>query len=557
MEFDYQDGVGATLSYDTCSHPNRPAALPCESLTVPEVFRRAGFAVTTSAGAPVPLTGAQADALWSNMEMHDAMQVYWSHYAPLAQWAVWVFTAGRHEWGTGLGGIMFDDIGTEHRQGTAIFNDSFISDLPVGDPAPAASVERLRFWTTVHETGHAFNLAHAWQKSMIYLGRGPWIPLVDDPEARSFMNYPYGVTGGEASFFSDFEFRFTDDELLFLRHAPERFVRQGDALWFDHHGFQQANVLPTPTFSLEVRANREEPEFEFLEPVTLELKLTNTSSKPQVVDRLSLMPDGAITVVTKRDGEPARQLLPFAVFCQRPELEVLQPGEAIYEPLQVSASPAGWAIAQPGAYTVQAALTLPEEEDIVSRPLRIRVHAPVDVQEERLAADFFSDDVARALAFGGTRLAHAVETLMEAAERLPDRKVAVHANLGLGRSVANEYKLIAEDPAEPRHPLGIKVEAPLDEEAKSRLSDALTRAPERAAESLGHVRYRRRIEAFGRWLADRGDPEAGADELEEGIETLAAREIHGRRVREEVLTEMRQLRDTLHPKNRKGAQRTK
>jgi len=135
--------------------------------------------------------------------------------------------------------------------------------------------------------------------------------------------------------------------------------------------------------------------------------------------------------------------------------------------------------------------------------------------------------------------------------------VDVHANLGLGRSVANEYKLIAEDPADARHPLGIKVEAPIDEEARSRLADALTRTPERAAESLGHVRYRRRVEAFGRWLAERADPEAGAEEVGVGIATLSGRQVRGRRVKEEVLQEMRQMRDSLLPKNRKGGQRTK
>ncbi len=34
------------------------------------------------------------------------------------------------------------------------------------------------------------------------------------------MNYPYGVAGGESAFFADFEYRFSDGELLFMRHAP-------------------------------------------------------------------------------------------------------------------------------------------------------------------------------------------------------------------------------------------------------------------------------------------------------------------------------------------------
>ena len=30
-----------------------------------------------------------------------------------------------------------------------------------------------------------------------------------------------------------------------MRHAPERFVQQGNALWFDHHAFEET-APPTP-----------------------------------------------------------------------------------------------------------------------------------------------------------------------------------------------------------------------------------------------------------------------------------------------------------------------
>ena len=47
------------------------------------------------------------------------------------------------------------------------------------------------------------------------------------------MNYPFRVAGGQSAFFADFEYRFSDQELLFMRHAPERFVQMGAADWFD------------------------------------------------------------------------------------------------------------------------------------------------------------------------------------------------------------------------------------------------------------------------------------------------------------------------------------
>ena len=97
------------------------------------------------------------------------------------QWALWTFFAEQHDMGAGLGGIMFDDIGPNHRQGTAIFTDTFIRNAPTGDPNPAAWRQRMQYWTAIHEMGHAFNLAHAWQKAL----GSPWIPLANEPEARS------------------------------------------------------------------------------------------------------------------------------------------------------------------------------------------------------------------------------------------------------------------------------------------------------------------------------------------------------------------------------------
>ncbi len=172
FEFDSADGTVAVTAVQTHAHPNRPATLPNQNLSIETAFSRAGFNVKkTGSDSIVPLTGAGTDAQWSDSEMHDAMQTYWSRFANTAQWSMWTFFAWQHAscpsegiTPDNLGGIMFDDIGPNHRQGTAIFNGSFIRNAPAGDPAAAAWVQRMRFWTAVHEMGHSFNLAHSWQK---------------------------------------------------------------------------------------------------------------------------------------------------------------------------------------------------------------------------------------------------------------------------------------------------------------------------------------------------------------------------------------------------------
>jgi hypothetical protein len=479
FEFDAAEGVTPVLSYDTGSHPNRPASLPVQNLSIATVYRRAGFDVSISGGGDiVPIAEALADAKWNDTEMHDAMQAHWTKFANAPQWALWVFFASLHEMGTGLGGIMFDDIGPNHRQGTSLFLDSFIKD-PKGDPTPAAFVNRMIFWTACHEMGHSFNLAHSWQKA---LGVS-WIPLANEPLARSFMNYPYNVPGGTTAFFSDFEFRFSDGELLFMRHAPFRFVEQGNAAWFDHHGFQQADFSPEPKFSLTIECPTTANAFEFLEPVVVHLTLKNISGQPQLVDENLLATADCMTLIIKKRGRPARELLPYSQRCFKKNQIVLQPnGERKDSVFLVGRN--GWDIAEPGYYTVQASIDI-SGEDIVSQPITIRVAPPRGYDEEYVAQDFFSDEVGRVLNFDGSRyLESANSTLLQVVDQLPKSKAAIHSRVALAAPKTSQYKLLDFEGEIHR----LKVGKPDHREASELLSVLVKDAPAAVA-TLGQVDY--------------------------------------------------------------------
>jgi hypothetical protein len=548
VDFEIDCAAGATpvLQIDTHAHPNRPPTLPAETLTVQKVFERAGFTVTTSSGGNiVPLSLAGANAKWSDTEMHDAMQVYWSKFANKAQWAMWVFIASLHEQGTSLGGIMFDDIGPNQRQGTAMFVDSFIKNAPPGDPSPAAWAARMKFWTTCHEMGHCFNLAHSWQKS---LGT-PWIPLVNEPEARSFMNYPYNVVGGTSAFFGDFQYRFSNAELLFMRHAPERFVEMGNALWFDHHGFQQAETSAEPGLALELRVNRPKPSFEHLEPCVVELKLTNISAEPKLVRDRILSDQANVTLIVKKDGQPARQLTPYASYCYKPHTLVLMPGESVYESAYVSSDRKGWLISEPGNYTVQALVRI-AEEDIVSVPLRVRVEPARGFDQELIAQDYFSDQVGRVMAFDGSNvLEDGNKVLHDVVERLPGSKVALHARVALACALAGTSKVLevgngkatarASGEAKPK----IRVVKPSPDKARELFDAALTKDSNVAAQSLGHIDFNYYLCKFAEWLASEGAKTEGAAVLDKGIETLTKRKVLDR-----VVKEVKDRRDALKKK---------
>ncbi|MGH7945830.1 MAG: hypothetical protein ACREF9_12590, partial [Opitutaceae bacterium] len=491
LEFDCAQGVAAVLDIQTHAHPNRPATLPNETLSIPTVFRRAGFNVRTNSGNVVPIAGAGGNARWSDQEMHDAMQVYWSRFGNAPKWAFWTFFASLHEQGSSLGGIMFDDIGPNHRQGTAIFVDAFIANAPAGDPAPAAWVRRMRLWTAVHEMGHTFNLAHSWQKS---LGTS-WIPLANESEARSFMNYPYNVSGGQSAFFANFAFRFSDQELLFLRHAPERFVQHGNADWFDDHGFQHDRVSIEPTFKLELRPPRPNATLEFLEPVVLDLKLTNITDEPQLVDERVLADSEAMTVIIKKKGKPAREHVPFTRRFFQHKAKALAPNQFITDSLFVAVGRNGWDLAEPGEYMVQITLHL-DDEDILSTPLLLRVERPRSYEEENFASDFFSDDVGRVLAFDGSRtLDRACDTLHEAADRLKTRRVAVHAHVALGTAKSRSAKVLDLRDADSSglqsaSAVGAKLQlAPADDKAAREHLEVLTKDSQLADQTLGSTDY--------------------------------------------------------------------
>ncbi len=344
FEYDTVSDATAVTSHNPASHPNHAPGAPGTTLTLESAYARLGIQVTKTGGdSAIPAPAGT----WSDTEMHDAMQAHWSRWADAPQWAVWVLFARLHDQGTSLGGIMFDDIGAAQRQGTAIFSDSFISQAPAGEANPGPWVERMKFWTAMHEIGHTFNLAHSWQKS---LGTA-WVPLANEPSALSYMNYPYNFPSGLDAFFAAFDYGFSPDELLFLRHAPERFVKMGAEPWFSNHGFEQEafdqlRAAVTGPLELEVRVHRE-PRFEYLEPVVVELKLKNVSSTPTVVDSNALRGDDLAVVVAK-DGGEAKRWLPFARYCTAPAPRVLQPGEAMYDSIFLSAGTGGWLVSEPG-----------------------------------------------------------------------------------------------------------------------------------------------------------------------------------------------------------------
>ncbi|MCG6138490.1 MAG: hypothetical protein MET45_28365 [Nostoc sp. LLA-1] len=337
FEIDYEEGIDQWLTYNTNSLP-RPTDVDDEELTVEKSFGRAGIQVTRSGEVnKVSGTGSGVDARWNNQELHDAMLANWSRNEGTL-WAMWVFLAKqfKDDPESVTFGIMFDTIGSFQRSGTAIFSQSIADFYPPGIPNRNAIIQRHHFRTLIHEIGHAYNLLHSWQKT---LGT-PWISLVvNERGAGSFMNYPSRYPGGEDAFWRDFAFRFSDQELLFLRHAPEAFVNMGTANFGTNHAEsaptrelmqQLSNLDPNQaTLKLELRVNKQRPVFQYMESVALELKLTNISNKPRSVDKTILKDVAHMTISVTRNQSETKQYRSYARPCYAQKEITLQPGQSL------------------------------------------------------------------------------------------------------------------------------------------------------------------------------------------------------------------------------------
>jgi len=526
FEVDRVSNAGSIVTaYNTGDHPNRPAGLPVETLSLETVYERSGFNVRMSPNTTViPTTDAGSNGTWSDTEMHNAMVTYWSRFANKPQWALWVLYAARHDQGRSLGGVMFDDIGANHRQGTAIFTDSFIKDAPSGDPDPAGWRRRMEFWTAVHEMGHAFNLAHSWQKALSGSFGHPWIPLPNEPEARSYMNYPFRVSGGETVFFSDFRFRFTDEELVFMRHAPRRFVQMGNSDWFFNHGFEAPDALTqTGDWELRIRPNRDTNMYRFLEPVRMELKLTNTSGSAVEADPDMLQDGRHVSVYIQREGGETRQWTPMITRCHEQHFEKIDAGESLYGSHLISTATGGFTIDEAGFYKLQAAIDL-GGEIVVSNVLRLFVGSPAGNEEASLAPDFFTEDVGRVLSFNGVpALSSAEDLLREVIAKCPDNPATSHAKVALSAPQLRDFKVLDLDAGRE----GMKLSSVSNKVSKAAAeqTDALLSKPDETADTIGNIRYFAQLRSVAEALEEHGAEDKAVEVMEKSIEVMKHRNI--------------------------------
>jgi hypothetical protein len=323
----------------------------------------------------------------------------------------------------GLLGIMFDSDDELQRQGVAVFADEIRAFA-------GSDASRKLLQTTVHEIGHALNLAHRFEREV---GRA---------DSTSFMNYDWRYKGGRhaTEFWRNFSFTFDGDELAFLRHAPHHAVVPGGRsfrsvrYWADGDGGYASYYPETalPGIRLEILP----PEvggqiFDFGQPIILGLRLTNTGDGPiELPSHVLDAKAGSLEIAIRRldlgnrDRRDVRIFTPIITRCfdtAAGDIIRLQPGESTHSNVNLTFGSAGFPFAEPGFYEVRAFVVFyssrtNREYVAPSLPVRLKVAAPHSVDDERNATVLFSRAAGRYFALGGTRSA-IEEKLEEVVER--------------------------------------------------------------------------------------------------------------------------------------------
>ncbi len=429
-------------TYNTHAHNDRPNGLQRRDLDIAACYQEAGIGMTVTHPSTVIDDSDASFKTWSSAELHDAMEGAFSQYdRGWPRWDLWGLMCGAYDDKT-VGGIMFDAAKSAdgageapERQGFAVFrNHVWFDDLPDDAPGTQAEAAALRqfLYTWVHEAGHAFNFVHSWNKNR--------------PNALSWMNYPQFVT----NFWDDFAFCFDDEELVHLRHGNRAAVIFGGDAWATglhlHNDAEVGMAEGAPPLELIVRSKGY---FEFMEPVSVELRLRNLVPDMEVPIDAHLEPRwGTVTIQIMKPGGEIEAFEP--IFCQigEPDIRLLKPAgshpglDRFSHEVPISFGRTGHIFTEPGEYRVRALYDMGGLGTIPSPIHALRVGLPVSREEDRMAQDAFSFDAGLCWALDGSRsgyLAKGHATLEAMADRAPRTMAGAKAALALARGLSRPF----------------------------------------------------------------------------------------------------------------------
>ena len=433
IETDSVSDVATPLftSYNTGALPSGGAA---RAISVVSAFADAGIGMAPTAGSNViDILEGGPDASWSNAELHASMQNHFSLWSDLPQWCVWQLAAQKHDFGPGLYGIMFDQQGKQ-RQGCAVFHAG------IGGTTPEQ--QRLQLYTSVHELGHCFNLLHSWQK----MYASP--PKPNRPDSLSWMNYPWSYpSGGAAGYWSNFDFRFDDEELIHLRHGFRNDVIMGGSDFLAGSSLGR-DVMADPVADesgLVLAISTHQHSFALGEPVVLELTLKTTTTRARRVHTWLHPNFGMVKIVISTPSGVVKAYEPMIDHLVGERQAVLGVNDEIRDSAYIGYGKGGIYFDQPGQYKVRAAYAALDGSQVLSDIVTIRVRYPVSADDDKLAELFMGDDQGALLYLRGSDnqwLRSGNDAFDEVLDRFGSHPLATYARMVKGVNAARTFKTV-------------------------------------------------------------------------------------------------------------------
>jgi hypothetical protein len=437
--------LGIELEYERGTDKD-PSFVRGATVTIASSFRDVGIdvkSVGTGNEVPPPPSG-----FWKDGQLHALMASLAQQRLGLADWNLHLLMLSQHE-EPRLLGVMFDaysgDANRAPREGAAVFQTP-IKQRP--------DWQRKLIQTTVHELGHALNLAHRFERAV---GRA---------DSTSFMNYDWKYLGGDKAneFWDRFQFTFDDDEREFLCHGPRHHVVPGAAefrtipYWRNMRGGYAPYLPEVPGSELVLRLIPPAAGalMEYGQPVLLELEVENASGQAMKIPDYLLDPKaGLLEIVVERvspivspNGSAQRVFRPLFQRCYdlaAGDQDVVPPGGKLNRNINITFGAGGFTFVEPGNYIITAVLGVsqgsPPQYELVFRsdPLPLRVAYPKSDDDERNALAIFRPDIGYFLALGGSsalpKAAATLEDIRSSREQKKGRTDAVVAGIARAQAI--------------------------------------------------------------------------------------------------------------------------
>jgi hypothetical protein len=508
--------------YGTHWLKQRPPSLADRILTLERSYGEAGVQLVIR-GEERTVIDDSALTAWTDAELHNAMEHHFKQYSGVwPKWEMWGLLAGQYQDDL-VGGLMFDYASADsgagqapERQGFAVFRKHEWFKELVPNPATAGQFEAARkfLWTFVHESGHAFNLLHSFDKNR--------------ENALSWMNYDwqYDDLHGEGSYWTGFAFHFDDEELLHIRHGNRSSVIMGGDPWSSGGhaesppGAEHLRMPPGAMASisgevpLEILV-RAQPYFEFLEPVSIELRARNLLPIPVDISAALHPEHGSVTVFVRRPDGRIVEYTPISCKIAQDRSLTLSPAGAAdasdrhSRTVFVSYGRYGFYFDEPGQYYVRALYHGPGNMLIPSNVQRLRVGHPKSENADRRAQDFFSYEAGASLYLGGSHsrfLSSGMDTLRSMIEEQGDTMAAAKTAARIARGVGLPFHDLSfeADEAVPRSVLRSSSSQP---EEALRLTDIAVETFQRHPSPALNIALERVVRTRSDILLRLGEPE--------------------------------------------------